>query len=115
MTTFVNYLYYHDIYGGELDEKTFDKFSAKASAYMEKITFGRVSEHTDDERVMWCCCDLCDSLSALPTAAKRSEKVGAWSVSYADPESISEINCARCACKIWLPADWLYRGISDCK
>lgn len=115
MTTFVNYSYYHDIYGGKLDEETFEKLSVKASAYMEKLTLGRVSEHSDEERVKWCCCDLCDLLSAIPSGAKRSEKVGAWSVTYADQNNTSELNCARSSCRIWLPADWLYRGIADHK
>lgn len=111
MLIFVDYPYYRDVYGGKLDEETFNKVSAKASAYIEKLTLGRASEHADDERLKRCCCELCDSFSAIPDGYKRSEKVGAWSVTYANSDNASELNYARSACKIWLPAEWLYRGI----
>lgn len=100
--------------GGKLSEEEFSKIAAKASAYIDKITFGRASENADDERVKRCCCDLCDTLSAISADGgqkKQSESVGSWSVTYANSENTSEINYARAACRVWLPAEWLYRGV----
>ncbi len=112
MIIFANYTYYRDTFGGELDKQTFKKLSAKSSAYIDKITFGRASEHADDERVKRCCCELCDSLSAISDGVKQSESVGSWSVTYANSENASELNYARAACRVWLPAEWLYRGVT---
>lgn len=111
MTTFVNFPYYRDVYGGSLDKQTFKNLAAKSSAYIDKITFGRASEHADDERVKRCCCELCDTLSEISGGVKQSESAGSWSVTYANSENTSEINYARAACRVWLPAEWLYRGV----
>lgn len=115
MIIFADYEFYKNN-GGELSEAEFTKVAAKASAYIDKVTFGRASENAD-ERVKRCCCDLCDTLYALSAAksnglVKQSETVGSWSVTYANSENTtSEINYARAACRVWLPADWLYRGV----
>lgn len=116
LEVFADYEFYKSI-GGDLSEDEFSKVAAKASAYIDKVTFGRASEHADDERVKRCCCDLCDTLFAISEAAsgglvKQSESVGSWSVTYANSENTtSEINYARAACRVWLPAEWLYRGV----
>lgn len=111
MTIFADYEYYKSVCGGGLSEEEFSRVAAKASAYIDKVTFGRASEHADDERVKRCCCDLCDSLSTISGGVKQSESVGSWSVTYANSENASESNYARAACRVWLPADWLYRGV----
>lgn len=112
MTIFADYDYYKSV-GGGLSEEEFSRIAAKASAYIDKITFGRASEHADDERVKRCCCELCDTLSAAISSGqiKQSESVGGWSVTYANSENTSEMSFARAACRVWLPADWLYRGV----
>ncbi len=114
MIIFANYPYYRDVYGGGLDKQTFKNAAAKASAYIDKITFGRASEHADDERVKRCCCELSDTLSEISEGGgltKQSESVGSWSVTYANSENTSEFNYARAACRVWLPVEWLYRGV----
>lgn len=113
MTIFADYEYYKSV-GGGLNEEEFSRIAAKASAYIDKITFGRASEHADDERVKRCCCELCDTLTAAVSSGqiKQSESVGSWSVTYANSENTSELSFARAACRVWLPADWLYRGVS---
>lgn len=112
---FANYPYYRDVYGGSLDKQTFKNAAVKASAYIDRLTFGRASEHADDERVKRCCCELCDTLSAISESGgqvKQSESVGSWSVTYANSENTSELNYVRAACRVWLPAEWLYRGVA---
>lgn len=111
MTAFVNYMYYRDIYGGTLDKQTFKNAAVKASAYIDKLTFGRASENADDERVKRCCCELSDTLSEISGGIKQSESVGSWNVTYANSENTSELNYARATCRVWLPAEWLYRGV----
>lgn len=111
MMIFANYTYYRGVYGGGLDKQTFKCLAAKSSAYIDRLTLGRASEHADDERVKRCCCELCDSLSAISGGVKQSESVGSWSVTYANSENASELSYARAACRVWLPAEWLYRGV----
>lgn len=116
MMIFADYEYYKTVCGGDLSEEEFSRIAAKASAYIDKITFGRASEHADDERVKRCCCELCDTLSAISGAqsgglVKQAESVGSWSVTYANSENTSEANYARAACRVWLPAEWLYIGV----
>lgn len=113
MTIFADYEYYKNICGGNLSEEEFSRIAAKASVYIDKITFGRASDHADDERVKRCCCDLCDTLTAAVSSGqiKQSESVGSWSVTYASSENTSEQSFARAACRVWLPAEWLYRGV----
>lgn len=116
MMIFADYEFYKST-GGDLSEAEFAKVAAKASAYIDKVTFGNAAKNADDKRVKRCCCDLCDTLSAIATAQsggliKQSESVGSWSVTYANSENTtSEINYARAACRVWLPAEWLYRGV----
>ncbi len=109
---FADYEYYRSV-GGSLSEEEFSRIAAKASSYIDRITFGRALEHADDERVKRCCCELCDTLSAAVKSGqiKQSESVGSWSVTYANSENTSEMSFARAACRVWLPADWLYRGV----
>lgn len=58
MTFFADYEYYRNVCGGGLSEEEFSRIIAKASMYIDRITFGRASEHADDERVKRCCCEL---------------------------------------------------------
>ena len=113
MTFFADYEYYRSVCGGNLSEEEFSRIIAKASAYIDRITFGRASEHADDDRVKRCCCELCDTLSEVASGGlrKQSESVGSWSVTYANSENTSDMSFARAACRVWLPADWLYRGV----
>lgn len=112
MIIFADYEFYKSV-GGGLSEEEFSRIAAKASMYIDKITFGRATEHAGDERVKRCCCELCDTLSAAVSCGqiKQSESVGSWGVTYANSENTSEMSFARAACRVWLPADWLYRGV----
>lgn len=112
---YADYEFYRSI-GGTLSEEEFSRLAPKASAYIDRITFGRASEHADDERVKRCCCELCDTFFATSSSGqiKQSESVGSWSVTYANSENTSEMSFARAACRVWLPAEWLYRGV-DCE
>ena len=47
----VDYAYYKDVYGGELNEQDFRKQEQKAEAYVNAITFGRIYAPLPDVNV----------------------------------------------------------------
>lgn len=112
---YADYTFYTGTYGGKaVSEEDFPRLAAKASAYIDRLTFGRAAEFPDDERLKRCCCELCESLMLTDGnggMVKQSESVGSWSYSLAGSESASETVMARAACRTWLPAEWLYRGV----
>ncbi len=113
---YADYTYYTDSYGGKaVSEGDFPRLAAKASAYIDRLTFGRAAENAGDERLKMCCCELCDSFTLTDGnggMVKQSESVGSWSYSLTgSSETASESVMARAACRTWLPAEWLYRGV----
>lgn len=113
---YADYKFYTDSYGGKaVSEEDFPRLAAKASAYIDNLTFGRAANYPDDERLKRCCCELCESLMLTDGSGgmvKQSESVGSWSYSLASgSEGASETVMARAACRTWLPAEWLYRGV----
>ncbi len=112
---YADYKFYTDSYGGKsVAEEDFPRLAAKASALIDKISFGRAAEHSDDEQVKMCCCELCEGLSLTDGnggMVRQSESVGSWSYTLTGSENVSEGTLARAACRAWLPAEWLYRGV----
>lgn len=112
---YADYKFYTDSYGGKaVSAEDFPRLAAKASALIDRLTFGRAAEHADDERVKMCCCELCEGLSLTDSNGgmiKQSESVGSWSYTLTGSENASEGAFARAACRAWLPAEWLYRGV----
>ncbi len=111
-----DYTYYRDSYGGRaVSEEEFPRLAAKASAYIDRLTFGRAAEHSGDERVKMCCCELCECFALTDGnggMVRQSESVGSWSYTLAGgSEGASEAVMARAVCRAWLPAEWLYRGV----
>lgn len=113
---YADYDFYIGAYGGKaVSAEDFPRLAAKASAYIDRLTFGRAAEYPDDERLKRCCCELCESLLLTDGnggMVKQSESVGSWSYSLAGSEGASETVMARAACRTWLPAEWLYRGVA---
>ena len=112
---YVDYNYYTEVYGGSaVSEEDFSRLAARASAYIDKLTLGRAADHADDERLKQCCCEICDMLQHTAESGgvvKQSESVGSWSVTYANAEDKSEASLVRSSCELWLPAEWIYRGV----
>lgn len=114
---YADYDYYTGTYGGKaVTQEDFSRLAAKASVYLDKLTFGRAAENADDERLKMCCCELCDSLLLTDGSGgmvKQSESVGSWSYTFAsNSEGTSEATIARAVCRAWLPAEWMYRGVA---
>ena len=107
---YADYNYYTTIYGGTaVSEGDFPRFAAKASAYIDKATFGRAEEHADDERVKNCCCELCEIYSRTDDSGgilKQSETVGSWSCSLNSAAADkTAADMAFSACSTWLPSE----------
>ncbi len=113
---YADYNYYTTNYGGSaVSEADFPRLAARASAHIDKLTFGRAADHADDERLKMCCCEICDTLQNISEsggAVKQSETVGSWSCTYADTETQSETARVSSSCRLWLPDEWLYRGVA---
>ena len=112
---YADFEFYTEVYGGNsIAEGDFPRLAAKASALIDRLTFGRAAGHVDDERVKMCCCELSESLALTDGNGgmiKQSENVGSWGYTLAGSENASEGAFARAACRAWLPAEWLYRGV----
>ena len=87
--SYADYAYYTDSYGGKaVSQEDFLRLAAKASAYLDNLTFGRAAGNAD-------------------------ESVGSWSYTLASSsEGTSESVMVRAICRAWLPAEWLYRGVA---
>lgn len=59
MLNYADYDFYLDEYNGDLSEDDFDKYIAKASACVRRITFGRADQAEGDE-VKHAACAICD-------------------------------------------------------
>ena len=111
---YADYSYYCSSGYSAVSEADFPRLAAKASAYLDKLTHGRAAEHADDERLKRCCCEMVDTLTLTADSGgmvKQSESVGSWSMSLAGAESMTETQLVRGVVNIWLPNDWLYKGV----
>lgn len=118
---YIDYSYYIGIYkGSSIPEAAFDKMANKAQAKVDYYTFNRIDETADYmNKVKMCCCELAEILYTAETqeqinGSKTSEKVGDYSVSYANPIETSKIRNEAISQLIneWLAmTGLLYRGI----
>ena len=112
---YADYDFYTGSYGGKaVTQEDFSKLALEASAYLDHVTFGRAEEHSEDDRLRVCCCALCDILAATADTGgmvKQSESVGSWSYSLASGSAATAEEQMHKRCLVWLPAEWLYRGV----
>ena len=113
---YADYNYYTTTYGGSaVSEADFPRLAAKASAYMDNVTFGRALTCTNTDRIKCCCCDLVDTLYSTEGTngmIKQSESVGSWSYtlnSAVADKTLEDFMYTKC--RTWLPAELLYRGV----
>ena len=94
---YADFTYYQSTFhGNKISTQTeYTAPSERASEYIDSVTFGRASENTDAQiadKIKRCCCALAEQIHTDGIAAgKTSEKIGSYSVSYAEC-SISELN-----------------------
>lgn len=135
---YADFPYYQESFLGNLirDPTEFSRAAARASEYMDMVTFGRLLEGIPEaytDRTQSCCCALAEAIYTYQaygtgntnpdgsTGAKVSESISKYSVSYASPtESISAMlygstsglqNYLKSICMRYLGATGLlYRG-----
>lgn len=110
--------FYLNDYGRKANEviptERFKYYAQKASAEIDRYTFRRIKECT--EQISMCCCELAELLYSNEAEQGNplisSESVGGYSVSYADLESARKAAAKdkREILKRWLSNELLYRG-----
>lgn len=104
---YADFSYYQDNYIGHviIDEKIFQIVAARASDYMDAVTFGRLENGIPEEhaeKVKKCCCALAENLfyydakmqpdAAVSGGTKQSESISKYSVTYSNPlDSLSTL------------------------
>ena len=92
---YADYEFYCDVFHGDMSEAEFLKYSRAASDFIDCVTFGRITQELmSDEyaayKIRSACCECADifySHSQAAASAVTQEKVGDYSVSYAQQKS----------------------------
>ncbi len=104
---YADFPYYQDEYIGRVitDEKMFSTAAARASEYIDSVTFGRLEDSIPEEfseKVKKCCCALAENFfyydaktqpdAAVSGGAKQSETIGKYSVTFRNPlDSLAQL------------------------
>ena len=78
MRVYSNYDFYISEYGGEdLTEFQFDRACRKASAYIDKITFGRADDYEETEwhELQICACEMAEAIFAYEANKSHGKDV----------------------------------------
>jgi hypothetical protein len=118
MTNYANYAYYTDTYkGAVIDTVSFDLYARKATQEIKKYTFNRVQDDNIPDEVRMCCCELAELIFKHDKGSDKeniaSEKVGGYSVTYADKNALEQkfIRRTNTIIEDWLwDTGLLYRG-----
>ena len=105
---YVDYGYYKYRFGGMAISfpEAFIGASLKAEAYINKITFGRITEVTDD--IKNAVCAVCEVYAAYDgREGIAGENNDGYSVTYKDDRERQLYEAAR----TFLPSELLYRGL----
>ena len=105
---YADFDFYTDEYKGTRikDEDTFEFYVKKASAYTDKITFGRINEA--DESIKNAVCNVADHLALYDNRqGVSSEENDGYSITYAKEDTSSLFKAAA----LFLPVRLLYRGV----
>lgn len=113
MKTYADYGYYADVYGGTMDERAFTKWSIRASAYIDRITYGRMTDPAP-EGVQYACCAMCEMLQAREAAKVDGKNVqsvsnAGYSVTFSQGEraDTSEAAALHEIAQLYVPPDLL--------
>lgn len=102
---------------GEISEGEFPAYSQRASAYIDRVTFGRAKDYSEEDSVLKCVCALCECFAKFDTEAVKagiqSEEVDGYKVDFADGGKLAQMREAEAAeiCVLYLPCELLYRGV----
>lgn len=124
MLKLTDYQYYSDTYKGSMTEDEFNRNILTASAYLNKITFGRIEADISDlsEDIQHLACLCADEVKSLSEANVDGRKVASvsndgYSVSFADSGNTdiqSDIySKIYYLARTYLPSEYLYAGVFE--
>lgn len=95
MITYADYDFYSGDYHGKMSEAEYAIYAGSASAYIDYHTFNQIDEEVLDsdklaEKIKLACCSCADLLYSYENTGSgviSSEKVGDYSVTYANADS----------------------------
>ena len=132
MTAYTDYRYYADIFGGTLiPEVDFNRSVATADLYIDRFTFGRITDENRDKikGLQDCACDMAESVykmlyssaAASGSGEKKSETIDGYSVSYVTAQKDGEDIRAALSRNLYAIATLylsgsglLFAGVNDC-
>ncbi len=62
MMIYADFSYYQTEYAGTMKQADFLRLARRASAYLDTLTFGRVSQYADTTRIQDACCSVADAM-----------------------------------------------------
>lgn len=84
---YADFAYYANAYKGAMPEEDFNRLSRQASAYIDKVTFGRAAKNRSEAiqaKIKDACCAVADVLLKREQGGElTSQTVGSWSRSFA--------------------------------
>lgn len=113
----VDYTFYTSTYNGALSEAEFNRLVVKASVYLDRVTFGRLTEVTDPtmlEYAKMACCSTVDAMRANEEGGVVSESNDGISVTYVEGSGPAKADGKRLREAVGLflgGTDLLYRGV----
>lgn len=110
---YADFVYYRSDFGGKTisSESDFNSVIGKASAYIDRITFGRAKEKSDSEEVKKAVCAvaevMCQNNSHYGISSENND---GYSVTYLN-NSTKELRDQKRAAYLFLSDDLIYRGV----
>lgn len=111
--SYSDYEFYTDVYKGDIigSEEKFLSLEKKASAYVDMITSGSITEeYAEDYRIKSAVCGICDVLCGFPDDNIIAENNDGYSVTYSK-DSKAKNNLLYNTARLYLPSSLLYRGL----
>ena len=110
----VDYEFYVQTFKGKMDEADFERLNVKASAYLDRVTFGRINDSLPEDvqqKVRLALCEVADTFLLNEQGGElQSETVGPWSRSYQTSGKTAEQLSYSAAAQYLANTGLLYRG-----
>lgn len=113
---YADYEYYKKDYHGNVvkNEDDFIRLAPRASAWLDRLTFGRSKDHSDEEPVKMSCCAVCEvMLQQEPTGGREitAEANDGVSVSYASGGKSADRKLYDAAALYLMSTGMMYQGV----
>lgn len=113
MQVYADWEFYTAEYGGVMKEAVFRRLARQASAYLDRITFGRIGADEWSEVAANACCAVVEAMRCIEQGGdKTAESNDGVSVTYAARAARTDAQRLREAAGLWLDdTGLLYRGV----